>query len=257
MITKLDLDIEIANQYKSPSQKIRVMSEVWVNKNVFCPNCGKIVKKYSNNKPVADFFCEICKEDFELKSKKNNFGKKIVDGAYKTMIDRLSSQENPNFYFLTYDREYKVTNFFIIPKQFFTPSIIEKRKPLSSNTRRVGWIGCNILLDKIPNIGKIFYIKNKKVYEKNIILKKWKQTLFLRNYKNIELRGWTLDIMKCIENLNKKEFSLKEIYYFEKYLAEKYPNNKHIKDKIRQQLQILRDKEILDFVGQGKYILKV
>ena len=32
-----------------------------------------------------------------------------------------------------------------------------------------------------------------------------------------------------------------------------YPNNNFIKDKIRQQLQILRDKGLIDFVGRGNY----
>jgi type II restriction enzyme len=48
--------------------------------------------------------------------------------------------------------------------------------------------------------------------------------------------------MKCIETLNKKEFCLQELYNFEEILKLKYPNNNFIKDKIRQQLQILRNK---------------
>ena len=84
---------------------------------------------------------------------------------------------------------------------------------------------------------------------------KWQKTLFLRDYKKDDLRGWILDIMLCIEKLNKTEFSLQEVYNFEKELSIKYPNNKHIKDKIRQQLQFLRDKKYLKFLGKGKYQL--
>lgn len=58
---------------------------------------------YENNRPVADFYCLACKEDYELKSKKDTIGNKIVDGAYSTMIDRLQSDTNPNFFFLNYD----------------------------------------------------------------------------------------------------------------------------------------------------------
>ncbi len=54
--------------------------------------------------------------------------------------------------------------------------------------------------------------------------------------------------MKCIEKLNKKEFSLQEIYVFENSLKEKYPQNNFIKDKIRQQLQFLRNKNYLQFL---------
>jgi type II restriction enzyme len=48
--------------------------------------------------------------------------------------------------------------------------------------------------------------------------------------------------MKCIEMLNKKDFTLQEMYNFENILKQKYPNNNFIKDKIRQQLQFLRNK---------------
>jgi type II restriction enzyme len=48
--------------------------------------------------------------------------------------------------------------------------------------------------------------------------------------------------MKCIEKLDKKEFILQDIYDFENELKLKYPKNNFIKDKIRQQLQKLRDK---------------
>ncbi|WP_369426147.1 hypothetical protein [Oceanotoga teriensis] len=36
-------------------------------------------------------------------------------------------------------------------------------------------------------------------------------------------------------------------------LAKKHLNNKNIKAKIRQQLQILRDNNILKFLGDGNY----
>jgi type II restriction enzyme len=43
------------------------------------------------------------------------------------------------------------------------------------------------------------------------------------------------------------------VYQFEKQLAAKHPENNHIKDKIRQQLQMLRDKGIIGFNGRGHY----
>ena len=62
--------------------------------------------------------------------------------------------------------------------------------------------------------------------------------------------------MNCVEKLGSKNFSLDEIYAFENILSKKYPENKHIKDKIRQQLQVLRDKNYLQFLGGGKYAIK-
>lgn len=232
------------------------MTEDWVKNQIFCPNCGNLVKDFENNKPVADFYCANCSEEYELKSKKDNMGKKIVDGAYSKMIERLNSTNNPSFFFLNYDlQNYKVQNFVVIPKHFFVPEIIEKRKPLSESARRAGWVGCNILLQSIPKSGKIFYIKKGKPESKEDVLKNWNKTLFLRESKDVDLRGWILDVMNCIDGLNKKDFTLNEIYNFENILSEKHPENKHVKDKIRQQLQFLRDKGYLKFLDRGKYRL--
>jgi len=253
---RLNFNAVLATQYKNQSQAIRVMTENWVKNEIFCPNCGNFVNDFKNNSPVADFYCENCREEYELKSKKDEMGKKIVDGAYGKMIERLNSTNNPSFFFLNYDlQDYRVQNFVVIPKHFFIPEIIEKRKPLSENARRAGWIGCNILLQSIPQSGKIFYIKNGTPENKGDVLKNWQKTLFLRESSNVALRGWILDVMNCIDKLNKKDFTLDEIYDFENILSEKHPENKHIKDKIRQQLQFLRDKGYLKFLDRGKYKL--
>jgi type II restriction enzyme len=253
----LSLETKIADKYTIPSQKIRILTEHWVGNQVYCPNCGNLdIDKYSNNKPVADFFCSSCKEDYELKSKKKQIGTKIVDGAYHTMIERLQESHNPNLFLLNYDLQtWQVVNFLVIPKHFFVPDIIEKRKALSQTAVRSGWVGCNILLQSIPKTGKIFIIKNKTVELKDKVLMEWKKTLFLREKKDLGAKGWLLDVMLCVERIGHKEFSLDEVYGFENVLSLKHPDNHHVKDKIRQQLQFLRDKGYLEFVERGRYRL--
>ena len=60
---------ELAVRYTSNSQKIRVMSEVWMAKNMFCPCCSNnVLTHLKNNRPVADFYCDKCSNIFELKS---------------------------------------------------------------------------------------------------------------------------------------------------------------------------------------------
>lgn len=253
-VMDLQLNTKLAVGYKSLSQKIRVMTESWVDSQIFCPSCGCDISRYGNNRPVADFFCQTCKEEFELKSKKEGSLTKIVNGAYSTMISRLRSSHNPNFFLLNYNlKNLEVLNFFVIPKYFFVPEIIERRKPLSQNARRSGWVGCNILLQNIPYSGKIFFIENREPKPRKKILQEWNKTTFLKEEKQVSTKGWILDIMKCIDKLNRKEFSLNEIYGYGQELSLKYPKNKHIKDKIRQQLQFLRNKRYLTFLGKGKY----
>ena len=254
---KLTFDQQLATNYKSASQKVRVLTEHWVDNSIFCPNCGQLdIDKYSNNQPVADFYCSNCQEEYELKSKQSAIGTKVLDGAYRTMIERLTSSNNPNFFLLNYDlSNFSVTNFFVIPKHFFMPEIIEKRKPLTSTARRAGWVGCNILLNSIPQTGKIFFVRDGKVEPKEKILSGWKKTLFLRDEKEVSVKGWLLDIMRSIEKLGKREFTLNDVYMFESELSKLHPDNKHIKDKIRQQLQVLRDKGYLEFTSRGNYQL--
>lgn len=253
-----NFDLKLAEEYTSASQRVKVMSESWVGKNTFCPACGSAVSHFENNRPVADFYCSDCKEEYELKSKKDAMGNKIVDGAYRTMIERLQSDNNPNFFFLNYDlKNLAVMNFLVIPKHFFVPEIIEKRKPLSKTARRAGWVGCNILLLSIPQTGKIFYIKNGKTETKKDVLSNWQKTLFLREEKELTSKGWLLDTMNCLDRIGKKEFYLDEVYVFEKELKIKHPENNFIKDKLRQQLQVLRDKGYLEFMSRGRYKLTI
>ena len=75
---KLTFDKNLIVNYNSASQKIRVLSENWVLQEIYCPSCGESIFEYQNNKPVADFYCPKCLEDFELKSKQGNFGKKSL-----------------------------------------------------------------------------------------------------------------------------------------------------------------------------------
>ena len=249
----LNLYSSLSDNYSNNSQKIRVLTEKWALENIFCPSCGGIICDYENNKPVADFYCASCAEDYELKSKKDKIGKKIVDGAYSTMIERLQSSENPNFFFLNYDvKKFQVNNFIVIPKHFFTDEIIEKRKPLLSTAKRAGWVGCNILMQNIPESGKIYFVKNQQLEDKSVILNNWSKTLFLRKSEG-EQKGWLIDIMFCIGKIGNKNFTLQEMYAFAPYLKTKYPNNNFIEDKIRQQLQVLRDRGYLKFTSRGNY----
>lgn len=71
------------------------------------------------------------------------------------MLERITSTSNPDLFVMQYSDNLQVINLTLIPKFFFVPSIIEKRKPLSENARRAGWTGCNILYSKIPDQGKI------------------------------------------------------------------------------------------------------
>ena len=249
----LQLDKSLASNYKSLSQKIRVMSEHWLTQNLFCPCCGnEHIHKMQNNSPVADVQCGNCGEIFELKSKLNSFGAKIPDGAYHTMIERITSNINPQLLLMRYSSALSVTNLTFIPKFFFTPEIIEKRKPLSANAKRAGWVGCNILYQKIPEQGKIKVICDGKEIAVEDVLRHYDKIKHLQT-DNLSLRGWMLDILNCINDIGTENFTLQQVYQYANLLGTKHNLNRNIEAKIRQQLQFLRDKGFIKFVGRGVY----
>jgi type II restriction enzyme len=212
--------------------------------------------RFPNNSPVADFYCSSCSEEYELKSKKGKLGSQIQDGAFKKKCERLAASNNPNLFVLSYDlTNLTVTNLLIVPKHFFIRDIIQERKPLSTTARRAGWIGSNILLGKIPDSGKIHIVKNGILQPKGLVFSEWKKTLFLRE-ETLDARGWLIEVMKCVEDIGKQEFDLDDVYSYENKLRQLYPHNQHVKQKIRQQLQVLRDQGYLDFVSRGSYRLR-
>lgn len=250
----LQFNTSLAEGYKSASQIARVLTEDWLAHNMYCPICGELtIRRAEPNAPVKDFVCNNCKSQYELKSKKNDsdrFQSTVADGVYGTMIDRITSLDNPSFFFMHYNR-YEVNNLIIVPKCFFTPDIIEKRNALSNNARRAGWEGCNILMQRIPATAKIPIILNGVTMPVADVISKYKRVYSLQT-KSMESRGWLVDTLHLVERLE-ETFTLKQMYDFCEELKIKHPNNNHIKDKIRQQLQYLRDKGFVEFKGNGVY----
>lgn len=123
---------------------------------------------------------------------------------------------------------------------------------MAPTARRAGWIGSHILLDQIPAAGKIYIVRNGLPQSKEAVLTEWQKTLFLRD-QSLEARGWLIEVLKCVEAIGKFEFQIDDVYAFERRLSALYPNNRHVKQKIRQQLQMLRDRGYLDFVSRGYY----
>jgi hypothetical protein len=245
---------EDASAYTSQSQSARIWSEGWVRDNMFCPACSAIaINKLPNNARVADFSCGGCNEQFELKSQRSRFGRKVLDGAFKSMTERLAANDNPSLLLMRYDRSVlAVTDLIVVPKHFFTPQIIEPRKPLALTARRAGWQGCNILLDGIPETGRIWLVRDQQFITPAAVRENWQKTLFLRD-QTLKTRGWLIEVLKCVEEIPLAEFSLQDVYAFEAALRTIYPDNSNVRPKIRQQLQVLRDRGLIEFLGDGRY----
>ena len=67
------------------------------------------------------------------------------------------------------------------------------------------------------------------------------------------IRGWTLDVRARIRMLRKSRFSFRDPYEFEPYLQRTHPRNRNVRPKVRQQLQVLRDLGLIEFISPGNY----
>jgi type II restriction enzyme len=170
------------------------------------------------------------------------------------MVRSIRGDKVPNLFILQYSMEWTVNNLLLIPRFFFTESIIERRKPLRESARRAGWVGCNILVGAIPREGKISVVDNGSARPKEKVRSEYRTVQGLAELSP-QVRGWALDVYSSILELRKTEFTLDEVYRFEEELQAKHPSNRNIRPKIRQQLQVLRDLGLVGFRQPGRYSL--
>jgi type II restriction enzyme len=168
------------------------------------------------------------------------------------MISSIRSERAPSLLLLQYSSLWRIQNLVFVPRYFLTESVIEKRRPLAITARRAGWVGCNILLSRIAEEGKIRIVIEGTERKKECVREQYRR---IEGIKKIPIlaRGWSLDVLNAMRQLKKSTFSLEEAYLFEEQLRSMHPRNNNIRAKIRQQLQLLRDLGLLRFLGNGEY----
>lgn len=244
---------ELASAYKAGSQIARVLSEDWCARELYCAACSSNrLSRSRPNTPAVDFVCPGCDASFQLKSLRNWNPARIPDAAYDSMVQAIRADRTPNLLVLQYTSDWLVRNLMLIPRVFFSEGIIEKRTPLSSQARRAGWVGCNILLSRIPKDGVIMLVR-----EGSQVSQEQVRDQFTRVRRLAEvppaLRGWAIDVLNVIRKLGKPQFALREVYEFESELKIAHPQNRNVRPKMRQQLQVLRNLGLIEFTSPGHY----
>ncbi len=253
-IVDLFLDSTLALGFTSRAQIARAVSETWVADNLYCPSCSSdALEPTKPGTKVVDFHCPSCREPFQLKSQSHPFRSRVLDSAYGPMIQSIENSTAPSFLFLHYRRrDWVVHDLFFVPRHFLSLSLIEKRPPLRPTARRAGWVGCNILLAALPLDARIDAVRNGIDLPREDVRKAWRTFSFLQDVAP-ESRGWMADVLACVREIREPEFTLNDVYGFEARLRDMHKDNRNVRPKIRQQLQVLRDRGILEFLGRGKY----
>ena len=247
------MDPNVALGLKSRSQIVRRISETWAGANLYCMACKcENVQQTPCNTEAVDFICKRCFAPYQLKAQRTWNERRIPDAGYDAMIRSLRSDSVPNLVVMQYLDNWTVQNMIVVPSFFFSLAAVQKRKPLGQSARRAGWVGCNILLSEIAEDGKIRVISHGVPAPAQKVREEYANVRPLEAI-GAKVRGWTLDVLRMIRQIGKLRFSLEDVYAYEKDLSAVYPQNRNVRPKIRQQLQVLRDIGFLDFEGHGRY----
>ena len=250
----LRLPFHLAKGYKSASQRARVVSEEWGTANLYCCNCtSDSLDRQSDNTQVIDFLCPRCKGRYQLKSQQRRFSSSFTGSGYGRMMEAVHAGRAPHFHLLHYELPTElVRNLTVIPRFAISSSAIQRRNPLRDSARRPKWVGYVFNLRIVPDSAKIALVREGEVIDLTLVRRQFAKIARIESLRP-EQRGWTLDVLRCVESLHSEAFTNDDIYAFEPELARLYPGNRHIRDKIRQQLQVLRDRGFLQQPARGHW----
>jgi len=176
-----------------------------------------------------------------------------MGAEYNTTLMSILAGCHPSMMIMRYAGEAKlVTDIQVIHRSYITESCLIPRTPLSGTARRAGWQGCLFSLDNIPKSAKIDIVSSGIVAPRSAVQQQWKTIQRLLTQPAVA-RGWTSDVLKVVDQLGQR-FTLQQVYSHETELSRLHPQNLNVKPKIRQQLQVLRDVGIVEFIGNGDYI---
>ena len=250
----LALDPSVGAHYRSPAQAARVLTQDWVAREAYCLRCGRgPLDPTPQNTKALDFRCHACREPYELKSSRNPFRRRVLDGEYSTFLHAIASHDNPNLLLLNYNvQQMVVTDLHAIPRDALSRLSVVPRKPLGPRARRAGWQGCSIDLTDLPGTALVPVVVSGTLCAPSGVLGNWRQFDFIGKAGRSN-RDWLPDVLTCLRRIPSEEFDLEAAYGFESELRLLHPRNFHVRPKLRQQLQILIRHGLLERVRPGWY----
>lgn len=254
----LSLDSKFLTLYSGPKQARALagaITEDWVKRNMYCPNCLEPkVKPEKTGNVLVDFRCSngACEQTYQLKAQKQGFGALVRDAAYRPWIDSIDKGTTPNLLLMKYDlNHFKVDHLEVIPSFFIRGSCL-KSWLLST---RPHYEMCSIHIAMVGPDARIKIVERGEAKHPGEVQERYRSFAWMKHVDR-RTRGWTADVLRCIRHLKKADFTLQEVYSYETELGKLHPENRFVRPKIRQQLQILRDQGFLHFGAQrGSYSL--
>jgi len=240
---------------RSASQQARESTERWVNDNLYCVNCGRRdLERLQAGTPFRDFECGHCDEPFELKSTAGQLRDSIPAGGYDRSVRAFKEGRVPSFLLLSYSpADNRVTDLLAVNRALISQMALRRRERPLGRPGRENYYMSSLDFSRVPECARVPVVRHGFERPARFVRQSWDRFAFVRRPAEPEDRDWIRDILSCIARLPGRECTLGELYEFEPELAALYPNNRHIRDKVRQKLQVLCRKGVLRRVVSGVY----
>lgn len=252
---KLQLNASLGEGYNSASQWARRVTEGWALANLYCVACGNpALSAHAANRAVVDYHCPNCARQVQLKAKNGEISSVVANSAYAKKLAFIRAGRAPDYCFVAYNRdELLVRNAIWVPGHFITESVVSARKPLRAEAQRAGWIGSNIHLGLVPSAGKIPIVVDGKIVARKQACEQFRRLAFVAQLDS-NSRGWLTDVMACVQRVAADgTFRNADLYQMAPFLRGLHPGNNNIEAKIRQQLQLLVSRGLLERQSPGVY----
>jgi len=240
-----------AHLNKSASQKVRLISEDCFGRFGYCLRCSSNrLAPTRANTVCQDFACPLCGQPYELKSASRAHTRSVQDGGYESMMECIRSGNAPALMLLHYSPDWYVRGLIAIHPAFLTPTgVVKRNKPL---LRPEPYWMCSLNLSFIPSDGKIVLVSDGKALPRVDVRLKYLESVQIGKLP-LKERGWASLVLAAVRRIGKQHITNADLYAQEKILHAAYPNNRHVRPKIRQQMQELERLGYVHRTSRGEY----
>lgn len=111
---------------------------------------------------------------------------------------------------------------------------------------------CDLNLSFIPTDGKIALVTNGIVHAASDTRRQFQESARFGDVKLAD-RGWAASVLAIVRKICKPLVTNADLFAYIEELHAAYPGNNHIREKIRQQMQLLMRLGYVERISRGEY----
>lgn len=249
-------------RYRHKQQYIKHATEAWFAERVPCPDCGQRLARVMTDQPSKDLACIDggCSASIELKARRFTRGRsrKVAGAAFEATATAFKAP--PHLAWLRYVVDEsglpaQVASLYMTPTNLLHPDLIVPGTVRNINHGRRRYQGCTIDLGLLPQAALVPLVTLGVMRNFAGFQREWRARRALPRIRSIT--DWRLDVLHCIDIIcadGRTRFSITDFRPFYFSLQDRHPGNGYVEAKVRQSLQDLRNRSLLEFEdGNGTY----